>query len=68
MDGLETAMWLWLGGQTVFLLVAWARIETRIGHLANSLRRLWSSHDELHPRQSNPGAREHNGHNHDEEG
>ncbi len=64
MDNLETAMLLWLGGQTVFLIAAWARMETRLGSLADSLHRLWRSHDELHPRQSNPGERDHEGHNH----
>ncbi|KKK63668.1 hypothetical protein LCGC14_2991960 [marine sediment metagenome] len=58
---------LWLALQTVFLIAAWARMETRIGHMADSLQRLWSSHDELHPRSSNPGERDHNGHNHEEE-
>ena len=58
---------LWLCLQTVAIIAAWARMETRIGHMTDSLSRLWSSHDQLHPRSSNPGEPEHNGHNHDEE-
>lgn len=67
MDNLETVVMLWLGGQTVFLIAAWARMEARIGSLSSSLRHLWESHDELHPRRSNPGRRDPD-HNHEEGG
>ncbi len=57
---------LWLAVQTVLLIAAWARMQTQIGHMTDSLSRLWKSHDELHPRSANPGEPEHNGHNHEE--
>ena len=66
MNNLETVMLLWLGGQTVFLIAAWARMEARVGSIADSLGRLWGSHDELHPRKANPGKRDHKSHNHEE--
>ncbi len=67
MPEIYVAILLWLALQTVFLIAAWARMETRMGHMADSLQRLWKSHDSLHPRSANPGERKHNGHNHDEE-
>jgi len=57
----------WLGGVSVVLLVAWARIETKLSQLGKSLTRLWDEFDELHPRQPNPGHRKGIRHTHEEE-
>lgn len=67
MPELYAPLAVWLALQTVVLIAAWARMETRIGNMDKSLGRLWKSHDDLHPRSANPGEREHNGHNHEED-